>query len=258
MKRYIKATVRSLSDMDWKEHLDILTGDDTPTEVLEEIANLISGYPGYSFYHELITHPNVTPEIIDLVFDSMISDPKVGANLDVCKDIALDSTTSKNTLKKLVDYALEHSDWYGWDPILQAVAENPNVSLQTLRKLSNYHDYDVCWRVALNPNASPAILKRLLNRSDSFTGAVLSNPNAPIEMLIKYSNSSNHWARESVAENKSTPPEILTKLANDESHYVRVAVAENENTPIEVLQQLLKDEDYGVMTSAELALRDRG
>ena len=253
MKRYIKNAIQSLSDYDWKSLLSIVAEEDTPAEVLEEIAKTCHGY---SVSSKLVSHPNATSEIIDTVTDTNLS-RKDGPDINLSWDIAVDPKTSNKSLEKLVTYGLTQ-DSRGWNRVLEEIASKPITSLRLLRKLSNSNDHDVCWQVACNPNTSPSILKHLVNRSDSFLSGVLENPNAPTDMLIRYANSPADHIREAVAGNEKAPAEILEKLANDSFYYVRLTVATNNSTPTEILQCLAKDEDGEVRYNAKQSLLNRG
>ena len=253
MKRYIKAAIESFDNYDWKDILELALDETTDADVLKEFCNSDSS----AVANAILSNPNVTPQVIAQLTDRILK--FVGEDWDILNRIAAHPKTSKETLANIITQLWDYDTHtiFNIDVIFSTVASNPNTSLSTLRKLANYSDYDVRAAVAKNPNTSAATLKHMVNVDDAILPYVLSNPNVSEELLIKFSNSSNHWTREGVASNPNTPVDILVKLSEDESYYVRVAVAENPHTPTEVLEQLSQDDEWLVAAQARDSLRTR-
>ena len=253
MKRYIKSAVESLSGYDWKTKYEIASDPETTSDVLEQLADSDSSV----VTNAIIGNDNVTADILDKIADNILR--FIGKDADILERIAQHPKVSKNTLAKIVTQGMDDLDEsYRGCEVLIAVAENPNTSLMTLKRLSNCSDLDVRNAVAKNPNSSSAILRHMVRVDNSIIPYVLTNPNIPMELLLKLAKSTDHWTREGVACNPSTPPEVLTSLASDESYYVRESLAENVNTPIDVLKQLANDDEWMVAESAKVTLRKLG
>ncbi|WP_108330238.1 WGR domain-containing protein [Limnohabitans sp. 2KL-1] len=113
--------------------------------------------------------------------------------------------------------------------------------------------------VVSNPNAPVQLLEALAKDEDPFLRmSVAENPSTPIHVLEALANDEYYFLRSSVAKNPSTPPRILEVLGKDESDDVRCEVAINPNTTVQVLEALAKDKTvaeslvYNPITPAHL------
>lgn len=138
-----------------------------------------------------------------------------------------------------------------------------------LEILAHHEDFDVRWMVAWSQCTPPAILE-MLSKEDNLRGAIISNPNTPIRVLIdfipdgmksrklsnlnKLMDNQDLWAekmqRHASSESHNRLPETLRDLANDEDRLIRLAVAWNPNTPPDALIILTEDEYVWVRSTA--------
>lgn len=135
------------------------------------------------------------------------------------------------------------------------VTRNPNTPLTVLKDLANDTDIEIAETAARivaeqqgeytasaaskNPKTPPEVLEKLAQEAP---WAVFPHPNAPPELLVRFSKSANLEIRRYIAENPNTPASILEDLAYDESSNVRWKVAQNRNAPISLLfKQLARD-----------------
>ncbi len=100
---------------------------------------------------------------------------------------------------------------YGADSILEIVADNPKINLNTYYILAK--DRDAKYWIA-------------------------KNKKTPLELLSLLACDSDELVRSNVAENPKTPHALLTTLSYDKSDYVRIALTHNPNTPIDALWRL--------------------
>lgn len=153
---------------------------------------------------------NTPPKVLEAFFHSSqvgnkieLKNPNFPANLlrEVCNEIIYDSTYRMNYM-----------------PIFKAI-ENPTLSVDILKRLSQHSNIVVKDMVARHPNTPPDALE------------VLST-------ITPHYNSNYYNPSRSVALNQSTPAHILTNLAKSKSLTIRRAVASNLSTPISVLKEL--------------------
>ena len=150
---------------------------------------------------------------------------------------------SSDTLKKLS----KDKD----DRIRENVASNSNTPKETLYELSSDKNEVVRTRVAGNINTPIETLKKLSEDEGNYREiqyAVGRNPNTPIETLEKLSDQENPYdkPRRGVAENPNTPTDILSRLSKDPVDGVRCSVASNRKTSPEILEKLASDNYYAV------------
>ena len=90
----------------------------------------------------------------------------------------------------------------------------------------------------------PEMLDLLSRDSDmGVRQGVSTNPNTPIEALIRLSGDIQSWVRAGAAHNRRTPAEILDQLSRESDSRIRQSVSWNPNTPIETLVRLSRDSE---------------
>ena len=145
-------------------------------------------------------------------------------------------------------------------------AQNKNTSEKRLKELA-YLNVNLARLVANNPAASSELLQQLFYRRHrgrlydvKTSNNVLSNPNAPVKILITFANqyerfeeeaknhntseerlreiaASNIYLAEIVASNPATPGKLLQELSQQSINLAKI-VASNPMTPAEILRQM--------------------
>lgn len=200
MKRYIKSTVRTLSE------------EDLPTK------------------RELAHDPNTTPEVLEQLYYDNKSSLDWETRYYICLELAANPNTPMDVLEQLSDgIKVDHR-------IRREVAANPSTSVDILQKLVRGSGYDVCRAVAENPNVSEKLLRKIASLvpcehdKDMYSMmlcAVAENLKTPTDILEKLSQNPDHYVRAMVAANPNTPDEVLEELLQDEDYYVQSYLGKN-------------------------------
>ena len=140
--------------------------------------------------------------------------------------------------------------------VLEDVAENKKTSKSTLIKIVNavyyfhmeggYFGVRILDRVALNPNTPLSILRRLSN-SDIYDikQAVVNNPNTSSAILEHIFRKNTEYAGD-VFNHPNISKDFLSKMSDSGSTWIRENLAESQQTPPEVLDKLASDRNYYV------------
>ena len=124
------------------------------------------------------------------------------------------------------------------------VTQNPNTSLKILKLLAQDEDANVRYAVAVNPNTSSETLDILAqDEKASVRHGVAKNPNISSETLDLLAQDEDTNIRYEIAANPNTSPKILRLLAQDEKAFIRIEVTQNPNTSPKILRLLAQDED---------------
>ncbi|MBF0409066.1 MAG: hypothetical protein HQM10_17085 [Candidatus Riflebacteria bacterium] len=146
---------------------------------------------------------------------------------------------------------------------LASAAGNPDVSAETLLRLSNGSDLDVKAVAAENPKLTDLLTRAseldILSKSDHWKIrlAVAKHRNTSSDTLLRLSNDSDvdvkNAAKLSIVENTmlklsgaSDASEQLDSLSNSDDFRMRLAVANNKNTALNTLLKLGNDSDHDV------------
>jgi hypothetical protein len=191
----------------------------TPTEVLLKL--------GEEFPDEITANP-----IFNIL---LLEDPE---SQFVRLSLARSSTTSEETIARLAEMVDEE--------ILCAVAQNNRTPLYVLEQLVYYppklyedslpDDFDrlfVC--IARNPNTTESLLLDLSEYGSSISYAIAENPNAPIDLLEKFSDRNNPHVWKALVKNPNTSAAILEKVAGWDSEEVRQALRAHPNVSKEAI-----------------------
>lgn len=152
-------------------------------------------------------------------------------------------------------------DEYGAESLLEMIASNPNVNVDTchilakdkyakfclaqnsqtsqniLFVLSQDKDEYVRCQIAENPNTPIELLTSLVyDDSDIVKRGLAHNPNTPINVLWQLYNSGYY---SNLANNPSIPVDMFLLLAKIDNEYVRLGLLENPSTPIKIRERLL-------------------
>ncbi len=124
--------------------------------------------------------------------------------------------------------------------ILIEEAENENTSGERLEELATL-SVDLAKLVASNLAAPPVLLKKLA-KSENYTvrQKVFANPNAPIKILLRFSEHRQRFEEE--AENENTSRERLKELGASSVGLAKIVLT-NPTTPPELLQKLISKQD---------------
>ena len=255
MKRYIQSAVQRISDMDIDTAWEIASDPGTSAITLKDMASSVK----YSLVmDEVIHNPNTDAEILDILAHR---DDLNGDNywtLASRKQISGDSLDALlTTLMSKYNDKIRSRDY-----ILEEIALNPNVKLETLISLINiaiqYSLDGVMGSVVRSPNANLDIIRVVLSRDEYFIGDVLCSPAVDVNFIEELMATDSNTIHCGIAKDKRTPPYMLEQLANDDYYSTRHAVAENMNTPVDTLKELLDDEEVNVRIAAKITLRNLG
>jgi hypothetical protein len=153
-----------------------------------------------------------------------------------------------------------------------SLAKNPNTPADVLDNIGewvcdcytsgyDWEDYqtdqlceDIGEAVAYNHNTSPEVLRRL---SQYFDRGVLSNPNTPQDILLRFLDSTSEFHQYNIVCNPNCPAVLLSDFSDSNDTEVRCLIAAHPNTPTEILQELAEDPDIEVSEAAEVNLQNR-
>jgi hypothetical protein len=91
-----------------------------------------------------------------------------------------------------------------------------------------------------HPLAPAAVLERFIATEPEI---VLSNPNTPAELLVKFSEDPSVDLQRRVARNSGTPVHVLEKLSHADEKLIVYNLVANRETPSHILERLASDPD---------------
>jgi len=138
------------------------------------------------------------------------------------------------------------------DTVRIALAQNPHVSDDVLRHLSNNNDYSSIYALE-NMAKRPHLNKELLERPDSVSQEFLAMHTTDPDIHNKLKQHHISSVRARLAKNTSIHPDLLLSFKNDERPSVRRCVAERTKH-IPTLIKLLSDNDNNVRQEATRTL----
>lgn len=222
---------------------------------------------------------------------------RLSPSISDISDVTADFPTTSNPFERTIDSGLmgvasssgtsgKTLKWLASNPdpeIRKTVANNPNIPLEVLRRLSEDWDGTVRLAVLDNPQVTNDIITSLLNDANPLVSLracyeldrrrkiTNGTPNKAASVTIKdipnlrayqgYLRSSKEEPITSdpcleainflkiVAERLTTPSQRLTELSNHPDPDVRAAVAGNSKSPMEALWRLAQDMDPMVRTT---------
>lgn len=146
----------------------------------------------------------------------------------------------------------EYSDEENQHEIFLALANNKNISEETMKILAKSEDTTVQWLMVNNYNVTEDIIRELVRDyaedDDMLIEAIANCEITPLDILANLSKSEDECVREGVAENLKTPPETLLEMAlNKDERFGLIynEIAMNPNSTVEILSILLdKKHEY--------------
>lgn len=146
----------------------------------------------------------------------------------------------------------EYCDEENQHEIFLALANNKNISEETMKILAKSEDTTVQWLMVNNCNVTEGIIRELVRDyaedDDMLIEAIANCEITPLDILANLSKSEDEWVREGVAENLKTPPETLLEMAlNKDERFGLIynEIAMNPNSTVEILSILLdKKHEY--------------
>ena len=159
---------------------------------------------------------------------------------------------SKETLEYL--YNELKDDKY----VCQVVGRKSICPIEILREISNkYPDY-----VVENYNCPVDILEKEVNNYSSWFG-ITRNKNCPSSILKKIYNlyygmdkldrNYSYDILENILSNPNCPVEILLKESNEQSFFIELNIARNPNCPVEILEKYLETGEYTPLENEKLS-----
>ena len=174
--------------------------------------------------------PNTTPEVLEQLYYDNKSSLDWETRYYICLELAANPNTPVDILEQLSDgLKVDHR-------IRREVAANPSTPVDILQKLVRGSGYDVCRAVAENPNVSEELLRKIASLvpceydKDMYSMmlcAVAENLKTPVDILKKLSQNPDHYVRAMVAANPNTPDEVIEDLLQDEDYYVQSYLGKN-------------------------------
>ena len=270
MKRYIKASVLPLADMDTEDLVEIANDPETSYKDLKEITeNAMEFY----ILRAILQNPNVTPELIDIMVNRDFKDLSIYETIVFLNQPYTDKVSTENLTtiaNRIIDRSISHSSrslTYEAEWLLFDIAKHPNTSKATLKKLitladSIYDNVDLIANISHSPRISKDLLLYMISLDDWNTEWAIQNPNVDLDFIIELSKKLQDGKPVGIAValagDKRTPPEILSELAKSDNYSVLSAVVTNKNTPVETLKELVNNEEPGIRSHAKMALKNLG
>lgn len=145
----------------------------------------------------------------------------------------------------------EYCDEENQHEIFLALANNKNISEETMKILAKSEDTTVQWLMVNNCNVTEGIIRELVRDytdDDMLIEAIAKCEITPLDIIANLSKSEEEWVRAGVAENLNTPPETLLEMAlNKDERFGLVydEIAMNPNSTVEILSIVLdKKHEY--------------
>lgn len=243
MKRYIKATVHSISDEEYDVQKELALFPDSTPEMLDTLADSI-----YPSIRELVAKNKNTSvstllklckdneQVIKVaiarrpfkeeeipVYEALLYDPLSSIRLSILWNYTLPD----EVLIPLMDDE---------DPEVRKVLASVLSESSLLDRLAHDEDADIRFAVAENPATDSGTLHFLANDEDRYVkSAVAANGNTDNSDLKSLATDINPNVRYSVAKNLKTPKDILAILSNDTFGVVR----EKANHRLHITQELI-------------------
>ena len=218
--------------------LAIAKHKNTPSKALEQLA-VNQYYPKQpaNFYHRIIKHSNISPEILDLIVRNC-------QYYSVRQLVLKHPITSLTTLERFMffrDFIILFNDFMGDRDNYNLLVNHPNVSLDIIRVI-DFIDLDKNFSYS-DQNISQGILDELSQYVPSSIGdSIFQTPTRRLTTLDKVKDK----IPQAITDN---PLLNLLLLHNPESSFVQLALAKYSQTPIEVLNILVESEDREVLTA---------
>ena len=251
MKVYIRAAIQNISDMSEEDQIDLALDNNTPADVLTELANTANEdniLDTEELVKRIASNPNTPPEILERF---ATQSPFIHIE-PLVRRVASNPSTPPELLSSLIDYSAN---------VRAIVAENPSTPITILKMLSNPEEHiDVRYGIVCNKNLPRELVDILVNDPDSDIRGELADredlPKDVIEnMLYKLVDDPDHLVRYSVARNLYCPTELLHILSDDEDYFVRGAASQNPNMSTEDLIKLSNDSFIAKTVLRELGKR---
>jgi len=132
------------------------------------------------------------------------------------------------------------------DLILELLAQNPSISVETQKQLANCIYDKVKIELAKNPNLTQGVAYKMFCTSNKVVRDTLLE-NANLNKIFKnYMCHASDAVRSMVAINPYLPIELQEKALNDESILVRLRLASNPNLDYNIAIKLAKMNNYAI------------
>lgn len=236
----------------------IVSNPKASPETLHEALSFLEDMESYDSYHQVLQNDNVSSKDVDWVADKYMS-----------HDADIED-------RDMMQYLQENA---------MAVINHPNVSPDTLNKLTGAHDQEVANeakralktktfgipketenKTSVPPESKEPLdftdeqyqndygytpeqkelAKKAISSNVQDRADVASDENAPLGILNHLSQDKEWTVRAGVANNPITHPAILDELSNDDDWMVKWCVAGNPNAEDDTLDRMAKTGDFKI------------
>lgn len=205
------------------------------------IKNLKS--PSYMYKEELLGHPGVTTEHLDMVQQTGGHSMQAGV-----------AQHPKATTKH-IGVALNHPS----EEVRGNAARHPNATHEQIHKALDDHEEWVREAAATNPSATHEHIEKALNdESSSVRGFAAGNRNATSQQIHKALADSSTHVRHGAMNNPTAKPEHIDIAMRDRSTSVRVAAVSHRNSTMKQVEQGLRDPEEWVRKNAQARMKQLG
>jgi len=244
MKKYIRATVKDISEEDEQYKFYLAQSKETSPRVLEQLFELNEG----SVNINLAWNPKLPSDLA--VKLARWDGPGF---LEVLSKLSRNPATSGEAL------AIIAEDPNITSTIRYHLAEHKNLPVSVQHALVESYDPDIRFGLAENPSLDVSVMYELADDgNEDVRNAIADRDDVPEDLLIKFADDDAEFVRVAVACNPKTPVELLRKLANSSEVLVGYYLTRNDNTPVDILQKLCNSEHRPTRTHAIAALEHRG
>ena len=276
MKRYIRSAIVNIEDESEDTRWGLAEDPNLRPDTLRKIASLLSDRSPWGAYCAVIQNPNTPIDVLEMLAQRHSSDSQL------LMEIVSSPNVTPELLRWIFDCCSPRSGVSGVIDCLAANPKTPSDILSKISTVSNTHTLSLC---ANNPNMpnGEALSRKLRSSSDDFVRAEFASATRDPEMLDILAYDSSAYVRNRVARNKNTPadvlallaqdifvgvreaipsnpnvtPDILTMMSEDSDPHVRSRVSWSPKTPMSVLEKLAEDEDGAVRDYAQREIYER-
>lgn len=224
----------------------IASNKNSTLEILEKCVKKIASVSKLPFYtySSVISHPNVTSELIDFIYSTYGLLPKEDwSYASYLGDFARSPKTPKYILLELAK-SVEIRD------LVSNLMKNPAVDAQVQEIILKRGDENELKVMCKSENVDPSILEQLLKHSNpEVRSAIVSRPDLTADQSALLFNDVDAIVRAEFALRSDLSEEHIKTLVGDKSALVREYIAEYDVDNLEFLAPLTEDKSVKVFTA---------
>ena len=224
----------------------IASNKNSTLEILEKCVKKIASVSKLPFYtySSVISHPNVTSELIDFIYSTYGLLPKEDwSYASYLGDFARSPKTPKYILLELAKFAEIRN-------LVSSLMKNPAVDAQVQEIILKRGDENELKDMSKSENVAPSILEQLLKHSNpEVRSAIVSRPDLTADQSALLFNDVDAIVRAEFALRSDLSEEQVKTLVGDKSALVREYIAEYDVDDLELLAPLTEDKSVKVFTA---------